>query len=486
MESIEQALTFDDVLLVPARSSVLPKDVKLKTRLTRNLKLNIPLLSAAMDTVTGSDMAIALAQLGGLGVIHRNMSPERQAREVRKVKKHESGVVSDPITATADMSIAQVSDLMKKHGISGVPVLDNGELTGIVTNRDMRFQKRSNQPISTVMTPKDRLVTVLAGARKQTILDLLHANRIEKVLVVDEDFALQGLITVKDIEKSSVYPYSCKDGEGRLYVGAAVGTSSDDLDRVDQLVAEGVDVIVVDTAHGHAERVLNQVKSIKTQHPNVDVIAGNVATGRAALDLVERGADAVKVGVGPGSICTTRVVAGVGVPQISAVVDVARALRNEGVPVVSDGGVRYSGDLAKAIAAGANTIMVGSVLGGTDEAPGEIEVFEGRTYKSYRGMGSIGALHDGSKDRYFQEAETERVKLVPEGIEARVPYRGPMHNIVHQLMGGLRSSMGYTGSPDIASLQKYGRFVRITNAGVRESHVHDVEIIKESPNYQRM
>ena len=486
MESIEQALTFDDVLLVPARSSVLPKDVKLKTRLTRNLKLNIPLLSAAMDTVTGSDMAIALAQLGGLGVIHRNMSPERQAREVRKVKKHESGVVSDPITATADMSIAQVSDLMKKHGISGVPVLDNGELTGIVTNRDMRFQKRSNQPISTVMTPKDRLVTVLAGARKQTILDLLHANRIEKVLVVDEDFALQGLITVKDIEKSSVYPYSCKDGEGRLYVGAAVGTSSDDLDRVDQLVAEGVDVIVVDTAHGHAERVLNQVKSIKTQHPNVDVIAGNVATGRAALDLVERGADAVKVGVGPGSICTTRVVAGVGVPQISAVVDVARALRNEGVPVVSDGGVRYSGDLAKAIAAGANTIMVGSVLGGTDEAPGEIEVFEGRTYKSYRGMGSIGALHDGSKDRYFQEAETERVKLVPEGIEARVPYRGPMHNIVHQLMGGLRSSMGYTGSPDIASLQKHGRFVRITNAGVRESHVHDVEIIKESPNYQRM
>ena len=485
MESLEQALTFDDVLLVPARSSVLPKDVSLKTSLTRNISMNLPLLSAAMDTVTESSMAIKLAQLGGLGVIHRNLSPKRQALEVRKVKKHESGIVTDPITATASMSIVQVSDLMKKHKISGVPVMDNGHLTGIVTNRDLRFQERSDQLITTVMTPKERLVTVKKGEMKKNILDLLHANRIEKLLVVDDDFGLQGLITVRDILKSEVYPNSCKDKAERLMVGAAIGTGREAMNRVEKLVEEDIDFLVVDTAHGHAERVLAQVKEIKQQYPDIDVIAGNVATGRAALDLVEHGADAVKVGVGPGSICTTRVVAGVGVPQISAILDVARALRNESVPVISDGGVRFSGDLAKAIAAGAHSIMIGSLLGGTDEAPGDIEVYEGRTYKSYRGMGSIGALEGGSKDRYFQESESDRIKLVPEGIEARVPYRGAVQHIVHQLMGGLRSSMGYTGCADLGELRKQGRFVQITNAGARESHVHDVEIVKESPNYQR-
>ena len=485
MESLEQALTFDDVLLVPARSSVLPKDVSLKTSLTRNISMNLPLLSAAMDTVTESSMAIKLAQLGGLGVIHRNLSPKRQALEVRKVKKHESGIVTDPITATASMSIVQVSNLMKKHKISGVPVMDNGHLTGIVTNRDLRFQERSDQSITTVMTPKERLITVKKGEEKKNILDLLHANRIEKLLVVDDDFGLQGLITVRDILKSEVYPNSCKDKSERLMVGAAIGTGSETMNRVEKLIEENIDFLVVDTAHGHAERVLAQVKEIKKQYPEVDVIAGNVATGRAALDLVEHGADAVKVGIGPGSICTTRVVAGVGVPQISAILDVARALRNESVPVISDGGVRFSGDLAKAVAAGAHSIMIGSLLGGTDEAPGDIEVYEGRAYKSYRGMGSIGALEGGSKDRYFQESESDRIKLVPEGIEARVPYRGAVQHIVHQLVGGLRSSMGYTGCADLDELRKQGRFVQITNAGARESHVHDVEIVKESPNYQR-
>ena len=485
MESLEQALTFDDVLLVPARSSVLPKDVSLKTSLTRNISMNLPLLSAAMDTVTESSMAIKLAQLGGLGVIHRNLSPKRQALEVRKVKKHESGIVTDPITATASMSIVQVSNLMKKHKISGVPVMDNGHLTGIVTNRDLRFQERSDQSITTVMTPKERLVTVKKGEKKKNILDLLHANRIEKLLVVDDDFGLQGLITVRDILKLEVYPNSCKDKAERLMVGAAIGTGSETMNRVEKLIEEDIDFLVVDTAHGHAERVLAQVKEIKKQYPEVDVIAGNVATGRAALDLVEHGADAVKVGIGPGSICTTRVVAGVGVPQISAILDVARALRNESVSVISDGGVRFSGDLAKAVAAGAHSIMIGSLLGGTDEAPGDIEVYEGRTYKSYRGMGSIGALEGGSKDRYFQESESDRIKLVPEGIEARVPYRGAVQHIVHQLVGGLRSSMGYTGCADLDELRKRGRFVQITNAGARESHVHDVEIVKESPNYHR-
>ncbi|MXW47708.1 MAG: IMP dehydrogenase [Gammaproteobacteria bacterium] len=485
METIDQALTFDDVLLVPARSSVLPKEVSLTTHLTKKIALNLPLLSAAMDTVTESDMAIALAQLGGLGVIHRNLSPEQQSEEVRRVKKHESGIVTDPITTTADRTIAEVMDLMAKHQVSGVPVLDDGTLTGIVTNRDLRFESRTDALITSVMTPKNRLVTVRKGAKKQKILDLLHTNRIEKLLLVDKDFRLEGLITVKDIMKSQVYPNSCKDEDGRLMVGAAVGTTAAEVERVGMLVDAGVDVVVVDTAHGHAERVLEQIGEIKRQFSKIEVVAGNVATGEAALDLAEQGADAVKVGVGPGSICTTRVVAGVGVPQLTAVINVSRALKDTPVKVIADGGVRYSGDLAKAIAAGAHSIMVGSLLGGTDEAPGEIEVYEGRTYKSYRGMGSLGAMEGGSKDRYFQETETNSVKLVPEGIEARVPYRGSMQTVVHHLMGGLRSSMGYTGSADIDALRTHGRFLRITNSGIRESHVHDVEIVKESPNYQR-
>ena len=485
METIDQALTFDDVLLVPARSSVLPKEVSLKTHLTTQITLNLPLLSAAMDTVTESNMAIALAQLGGLGVIHRNLSPERQSEEVRRVKKHESGIVTDPITTTADKTIAEVMDLMAKHQVSGVPVLDDEKLTGIVTNRDLRFESRTDALITSVMTPKNRLVTVRKGAKKQKILDLLHSNRIEKLLLVDKDFQLEGLITVKDIMKSQVYPNSCKDEDGRLMVGAAVGTTAAEVERVGMLVDAGVDAVVVDTAHGHAERVLEQIGEIKRQFSKIQVVAGNVATGEAALDLAEQGADAVKVGVGPGSICTTRVVAGVGVPQLTAVINVSRALKDTPVKVIADGGVRYSGDLAKAIAAGAHSIMVGSLLGGTDEAPGEIEVYEGRTYKSYRGMGSLGAMEGGSKDRYFQETETNSVKLVPEGIEARVPYRGSMQTVVHHLMGGLRSSMGYTGSADIDALRTHGRFLRITNSGIRESHVHDVEIVKESPNYQR-
>ena len=485
METIENALTFDDVLLVPARSSVLPKEADLKTQLTQNIALNLPLLSAAMDTVTESSMAIALAQLGGLGVIHRNLSIERQSQEVRRVKKHESGTVTDPVTATADMSISQVMNLMKTHQVSGVPVLDDGELTGIVTNRDLRFQEPSDKLITSVMTPKNRLVTVRQGAAREKVLDLLHANRIEKILVVDKEFRLQGLITVKDIMKSEVYPNSCKDENSRLMVGAAVGTTESELDRVGSLVDAGVDVVVVDTAHGHAERVLQQIRQVKQQYPGVEIIAGNVATGEAALELADYGADAVKVGVGPGSICTTRVVAGVGVPQLTAIINVARALKDTPVKVISDGGIRYSGDLAKAVAAGAHSVMIGSLLGGTDEAPGEIEVYEGRTYKSYRGMGSLGAMANGSKDRYFQESESSSVKLVPEGIEARVPYRGAMQTVVHHLMGGLRSSMGYTGSIDLDTLRTHGRFVRISNSGIRESHVHDVEIVKESPNYQR-
>lgn len=485
METIENALTFDDVLLVPARSSVLPKEADLKSQLTKNIALNLPLLSAAMDTVTESGMAIALAQLGGLGVIHRNLSIERQSQEVRRVKKHESGTVTDPVTATADMSISQVMNLMKTHQVSGVPVLDDGELTGIVTNRDLRFQEPSENLITSVMTPKNRLVTVRQGAAREKVLDLLHANRIEKILVVDKEFRLQGLITVKDIMKSEVYPNSCKDENSRLMVGAAVGTTESELDRIGSLVDAGVDVVVVDTAHGHAERVLQQIRQVKQQYPGVEIIAGNVATGEAALELADYGADAVKVGVGPGSICTTRVVAGVGVPQLTAIINVARALKDTPVKVISDGGIRYSGDLAKAVAAGAHSVMIGSLLGGTDEAPGEIEVYEGRTYKSYRGMGSLGAMANGSKDRYFQESESSSVKLVPEGIEARVPYRGAMQTVVHHLMGGLRSSMGYTGSIDLDTLRTHGRFVRISNSGIRESHVHDVEIVKESPNYQR-
>ncbi len=485
MEGIEQALTFDDILLVPARSSVLPAETSLNTRLTRQSELKIPLLSAAMDTVTECSMAIAMAQMGGLGVIHRNMPPERQANEVRRVKKHESGIVKDPITADSAMTVSQVSDLMSKHGISGLPVMENGNLVGIVTNRDMRFETRSHRPITSVMTTKDDLVTVRKNESTENVQMLLHKHRIEKLLVVDENFALQGLITVRDILKSEDYPDACKDSEGRLLASAAVGTGDDELMRVQQLVDAEVDIVVVDTAHGHSEKVIEQVKTIKQQYPELQVIAGNIATGRAALDLADVGADAVKVGVGPGSICTTRVIAGVGVPQVTAIADASRALRGSGIPVISDGGVRYSGDIAKAIASGADSVMIGSLLGGTDESPGDIEVYEGRTYKSYRGMGSLAAMADGAKDRYFQAGETDNSKLVPEGIEARVPYRGALKHVVYQLIGGLRSSMGYTGSRDLGELQKDGRFVRITNAGIRESHVHDVQIVKESPNYQR-
>jgi IMP dehydrogenase len=484
MENIKQALTFDDVLLTPAKSAVLPRDVQLSTQLTKEIRLGIPLLSAAMDTVTESRMAICLAQEGGLSVIHKNMSPELQARNVEKVKKFESGVINDPIKVSPNTSIGDVIALTRKHSISGVPVVDGPNLVGIVTSRDLRFETRLDQPISKAMTQKDKLVTVKEGASKTEIQDLLHEHRIEKVLVVDDNFHLKGLVTVKDIQKSSDHPNASKDTNGRLRVGAAVGTGADTDQRAELLAAAGVDVIVVDTAHGHSTGVLETVARIKKAYPGVQIIGGNIATAAAALDLANAGADAVKVGIGPGSICTTRMVAGVGMPQITAVYDVAQALSGTGVPLIADGGLRYSGDLAKAIAAGANCVMVGGLLAGTDEAPGEIELYQGRSYKSYRGMGSIGAMEQGSKDRYFQDDESESEKLVPEGIEGRVPYKGPAINIIHQLMGGLRSSMGYTGNANLADMRTNCEFVQITSAGVTESHVHDVTITKEAPNYR--
>ncbi|MCG6872213.1 MAG: IMP dehydrogenase [Gammaproteobacteria bacterium] len=480
-----EAFTFDDVLLVPARSSVLPRDVELRTAVTRRLFLNIPLLSAAMDTVTESRAAICLAQLGGLGIIHRNFSPERQAAEVRRVKKYESGVISDPITVGPNTTIREVLDLTHAQRISGVPVTDGDQLLGIVTSRDLRFETRLDDPVSQAMTPKEKLVTVREGATREQIQSLLHEHRIEKVLVVDENFGLKGLVTVKDIQKSREYPSACKDDAGRLLAGAAVGTGSDTDERVERLVEAQVDVVVVDTAHGHSLGVLKKVEQIKKRFPELQVIAGNIATAEAARDLVAAGADGVKVGIGPGSICTTRIVAGVGVPQITAVSQVAEALAGSDVPLIADGGIRFSGDIAKAIAAGAHCAMVGGLLAGTDESPGEIELYEGRTYKSYRGMGSLGAMAQGSKDRYFQETTTSTDKLVPEGIEGRVPYKGPMGNVIHQLMGGLRASMGYTGSATVEDMRNGARFVRITNAGMRESHVHDVAVVKEAPNYQR-
>jgi IMP dehydrogenase len=484
MENIKQALTFDDVLLTPARSSVLPRDVHLSTQLTKDIRLGIPLLSAAMDTVTEARMAICLAQEGGLSVIHKNMTPELQARNVSKVKKFESGVINDPITVSPNTSIGDVLALTRKHRISGVPVVDGDNLVGIVTGRDLRFETRLDEPVSKAMTPKDKLVTVKEGASKEEIQSLLHEHRIEKVLVIDDQFNLKGLVTVKDIQKSTDHPNASKDANGNLRVGAAVGTGADTDERVALLVEAGVDVIVVDTAHGHSEGVLSVVSRIKKMHPQIQVIGGNIATAAAALDLAKAGADAVKVGIGPGSICTTRMVAGVGVPQITAVYDVAQALKGTGVSLIADGGLRFSGDIAKAIAAGANCVMVGGLLAGTDEAPGEIELYQGRSYKSYRGMGSIGAMEQGSKDRYFQADESETEKLVPEGIEGRVPYKGPAINIIHQLMGGLRSSMGYTGNATLADMRTNCTFVQITNAGVAESHVHDVTITKEAPNYR--
>jgi len=484
MRLSKQALTFDDVLLVPNHSNVLPKDVSLKTQLTKKISLNIPLVSAAMDTVTESNLAIALAEEGGLGIIHKNLSPEMQASHVAKVKRFESGVVSDPITIGPNMSVDEVMSITRKHKFSGLPVIENMKVVGIVTNRDLRFETNLKQPIMNVMTPRDRLITVNEGASKKEIIGLLHQHRLERLLVIDKKDRLKGLITVKDIQKSTDHPNACKDEHGRLRVGAAVGIGEDTDQRVELLVEAGVDVIVVDTAHGHSQGVLNRIKWVKKYSPKTEVIGGNIATADAAQALVDQGADGVKVGIGPGSICTTRVVAGVGVPQITAINDVANALIKKGIPFIADGGIRYSGDIAKAIAAGAHSVMLGSMFAGTEEAPGEVELYQGRSYKSYRGMGSIGAMQQGSKDRYFQDSEDNSEKLVPEGIEGRVPYKGPVINVIHQLTGGLKASMGYVGVNSIKAMHKKAAFVHITNAGIKESHVHDVQITKEAPNYR--
>jgi len=485
MKIIQEALTFDDVLLVPGHSIVLPRDVDLKTPLTREITLNIPLLSAAMDTVTESRTAICLAQEGGIGIIHKNMSPEQQADEVRRVKKFESGIITSPITTHPNHTIRTVLELTQAHDISGVPVTEGDKLVGIVTSRDLRFATRFDEPVSQIMTPKERLVTVREGAAREEVLRLLHEHRIEKIPVVDEHFGLKGLITVKDIQKSREHPLSLKDSKERLLVGAAVGVGQGTEERVERLVQSEVDVLVVDTAHGHSQGVLDRIRWVKKHYPGVQVIGGNIATGEAAKALVDAGADAVKVGIGPGSICTTRMIAGVGVPQVTAIDNVAQALAGTDVPLISDGGIRYSGDVSKAIAAGAHSVMMGSMLAGTDEAPGEVVLYQGRSYKTYRGMGSLGAMAEGSSDRYFQEGVQGPEKLVPEGVEGRVPYKGPMVNIIHQLTGGLRSAMGYTGCAELQVLRTKATFVRITNAGIQESHVHDVAITKEAPNYQR-
>jgi IMP dehydrogenase len=484
MRVIQKALTFDDVLLVPAHSTVLPREVSLSTRLTRSIRLNIPLLSAAMDTVTESRLAIALAQEGGIGIVHKNIPPRAQAAEVAKVKRFESGVVKEPVTISPSMSVREVLELTRKHRISGLPVLDGKKVVGIVTNRDLRFETNLDQPVQNIMTPREKLVTVKEGASLEEAKALMHRHRLERVLVINGDWELRGLMTVKDILKSSEHPHASKDLQGRLRVGAAVGVGEDTDERVELLVEAGADVIVVDTAHGHAQGVLDRVKWVKSRFPQVQLIGGNVATTDGAKALVDHGADGVKVGIGPGSICTTRIVAGVGVPQITAIEKVASALEKLDVPCIADGGIRYSGDVAKAIAAGASSVMLGSVFAGTEEAPGEIELFQGRSYKSYRGMGSLGAMQKGSSDRYFQDAEMNADKLVPEGVEGRVPYKGPVVAIVHQLMGGLRASMGYTGCRTIDEMRSKADFVEITSAGMRESHVHDVQITKEAPNYR--
>ena len=480
-----EALTFDDVLLVPGYSEIIAKDVSLKTRLTREIDLNIPLISAAMDTVTESRLAIALAQEGGIGIVHKSMTVEAQAREVRAVKKYESGVVKDPIVIDAEATVAELMTLTQTNNISGVPVLRNGELVGIVTRRDVRFVTDMGIKVADVMTPKQRLVTVSEGADSDQVKALLHKHRIEKILVVSDSFDLKGLITVKDIDLAEQFPNACKDDQGRLRVGASVGTGLDTDDRVDALVAAGVDALVVDTAHGHSRNVLERVRRIKAKYPYMQVIGGNIASADAARALAEAGADGVKVGIGPGSICTTRVVTGVGVPQISAISESVSALMGTGIPVIADGGIRFSGDISKAIAAGAHAVMMGSMLAGTEEAPGEIELYQGRTYKAYRGMGSLGAMSrtQGSSDRYFQDSSAGVEKLVPEGIEGRVPYKGPVAAIIHQMMGGLSSAMGYTGSIDIETMRTKPNFVRVTAAGMGESHVHDVSITKEAPNY---
>jgi IMP dehydrogenase len=483
MRILTEALTFDDVSLVPARSDILPRDVDLSTRLSRDVRLNVPILSAAMDTVTEARLAITMAQSGGIGIIHKNMPIERQAAEVRLVKKFEAGVIRDPITVTPDTSIHDVMQIVRARNISGVPVVDGEQLVGIVTSRDLRFEKRPEDPVRNIMTRKEKLVTVKEGADEDEVLRLLHKHRIEKVLVVNDAFQLRGLITVKDIQKARDNPNAAKDAHERLRVGAAVGVGGDTEERVGALVAAGVDVIVVDTAHGHSRGVLERVSWVRKQFPHMHIIGGNIVTGDAAKALAGAGVDAVKVGVGPGSICTTRIVAGVGVPQITAVSMVAEALRGTEVCLIADGGIRYSGDIAKALAAGANCVMIGGMFAGTEEAPGEVELYQGRSYKSYRGMGSLGAMQKGSKDRYFQD-DTDADKLVPEGIEGRVPYRGPLRNIIHQLVGGLRAAMGYVGCATVEEMRSKPHFVRITGAGIRESHVHDVAITKEAPNYR--
>ena len=482
----QEALTFDDVLLQPAYSNILPAEVKLKTLVTREIALNIPILSAAMDTVTEARLAIALAQEGGMGIIHKNMSPVKQAAMVGMVKKYESGIVHDPITVSPDKTIREVLDVTRANDISGVPVVDQGETVGIVTNRDMRFETQLDAPITSVMTPKEKLVTVLEGAGKAEVMSLLHKHRIEKVLVVNEQFALRGLITAKDFQKATDYPLACKDSRGALRVGAAVGTASDTEERVVALVGAGVDLLIVDTAHGFSEGVLQRVRDIKRSYPDLQVIGGNVISGDAAEALIAAGVDGVKVGVGPGSICTTRVVAGVGVPQISAVANVVNVAGKSGIPVIADGGIRYSGDIAKALVAGAHSVMIGSLFAGTEESPGEVELYQGRSYKSYRGMGSVGAMSQtyGSSDRYFQDPSEQLEKLVPEGVEGRVPYKGSLVAIIHQLMGGVRAAMGYTGCSSVDEMRTKPTFVRITGAGMRESHVHDVTITKEPPNYR--
>ena len=483
MRILADALTFDDVSLVPAHSNILPRDVSLATRLTPTIGLNIPVVSSAMDTVTEARLAITMAQLGGIGIIHKNMSVERQAAEVRLVKKFEAGVIRDPITVGPQTSIREVMHITRSHNISGVPVVDGEQLVGIVTNRDLRFEKKPDDPVRNIMTRKERLVTVREGAGEDEVLALLHKFRIEKILVVDDAFRLRGLITVKDIQKARDNPDSCKDDHERLRVGAAVGVGGDSEARIAALVAAGVDVLVVDTAHGHSNGVVERVRWVRRNFPDVSLIAGNIVTGDAAKMLADAGANAVKVGIGPGSICTTRVVAGVGVPQISAVAMVADALRGTDTCLIADGGIRYSGDIAKALAAGANCVMIGGMFAGTEEAPGEVELYQGRSYKTYRGMGSLAAMQLGSRDRYFQD-ESEADKLVPEGIEGRVPYRGPLRNIVHQLVGGIRAAMGYVGCSSVDEMRERPQFVRVTNAGMRESHVHDVTITKEAPNYR--
>jgi IMP dehydrogenase len=486
MRILEQALTFDDVLLVPAYSDVLPREVDLSTQLTRRIRLNIPVVSAAMDTVTEARLAITIAQEGGIGIIHKNMSIAAQAREVDRVKKFESGVITDPITVTPDKTIREVLDLTRAKNISGVPVVVKGKAVGIVTHRDLRFETRLDAPVSQVMTPQEQLITVRENAPKDEVLALLHRHRIEKVLVVDADFNLKGMITVKDFQKATEFPRACKDESGALRVGAAVGTSADTLERVEALRDVRVDVIVIDTAHGHSAAVIDTIRRIRRVWPDQQLIAGNVVTGEAARALVEAGVDGVKVGIGPGSICTTRIIAGVGVPQISAVANVAAALKDTGIPLIADGGIRFSGDIAKALVAGAHCAMMGGMFAGTEESPGEVELYQGASYKSYRGMGSLAAMSQshGSKDRYFQDATEELEKLVPEGVEGRVPYKGSLVSILHQLTGGLRAAMGYTGSHNIEEMRTRPSFVRITNAGIRESHVHDVSITKEAPNYR--